>query len=241
MHAPTDAPASSADDADDAGGADGARLAAAAALRDLNHAFVGHDAPPAVFTEFRRRVVAETALIQTGPRRDRLALMAAARLAASAATPDTAPPFGGGGLPNSGYEDRAVAGAANPMSIGFDQRDDLPSEGEDITTQFVLRKGFEGAPGRAHGGVVAAAFDDITGWVIAQIRQPAFTGELTVRFEAPVPVDTELVVTTRLADRDGRKLYITAEMTAHDRLVATCKATYITVDPSIFAGAPDPR
>jgi acyl-coenzyme A thioesterase PaaI-like protein len=127
------------------------------------------------------------------------------------------------------------------MSIGFDRRDDLPDEGEDITTQFVLRKGFEGAPGRAHGGMVAAAFDDITGWVIAQIRQPAFTGELTVRFEAPVPVDTEFVVTTRLAGRDGRKLYITAEMTAHGQLVATCKATYITVDPSIFAGAPDPR
>ena len=41
--------------------------------------------------------------------------------------------------------------------------------------------------------------------------------------------------------RERRKLFITAEMSAADAVVATCKATYITVDPSIFAGAPDPR
>ena len=41
--------------------------------------------------------------------------------------------------------------------------------------------------------------------------------------------------------RDGRKLFITAEAKDGEQIVATCKATYITVDPSRFAGAPDPR
>jgi hypothetical protein len=36
-------------------------------------------------------------------------------------------------------------------------------------------------------------------------------------------------------------LFITAEMLASDLVVATCKATYITVDPSVFAVAPEPR
>jgi acyl-coenzyme A thioesterase PaaI-like protein len=105
----------------------------------------------------------------------------------------------------------------------------------------ILHPAFEGAPGRAHGGIVSAVFDDVTGFVIGFIGEPAFTGELTVRFVAPVPVEEELTIKARLVGRERRKLYITAEATAGDEVVATCKATYITVDPSMFAGAPDPR
>ena len=76
---------------------------------------------------------------------------------------------------------------------------------------------------------------------LGQLREPAFTVEIGVRFESPVPVNTDLVVRTRLVGRERRKLFITAEMHAGDDLVATCRATYVTVDPSVFAGAPDPR
>ena len=78
----------------------------------------------------------------------------------------------------------------------------------------MLRRAFEGAPGRAHGGIVAAAFDDVTGFVIGQLREPAFTGELTVRYLAPVPVDEPLEMRARLEGRERRKLFITAEARA---------------------------
>ena len=106
----------------------------------------------------------------------------------------------------------------------------------------MLRRAFEGAPGRAHGGIVAAAFDDVTGFVIGKLQEPAFTGELTVRYLAPVPVDETLEIRARLDGRERRKLFISAEMRTGARaVVATCRAIYITVDPSLFAGAPDPR
>ena len=115
----------------------------------------------------------------------------------------------------------------------------MPSPYEDIVVALTLRKAFQGAPGRAHGGIVAAAFDDLTGWVIGRLGEPAFTGEITVRFQAPVPIDERVEIRTRLVDRDGRKLYITAEMTASNgAVIAICRATYITVDPSAFAGIP---
>ena len=110
-----------------------------------------------------------------------------------------------------------------------------------MVARVVLRRAFEGAPGRAHGGIVAAAFDDVTGFVIGQIREPAFTGELTVRYLAPVPVDEPLEMRARLEGRERRKLFITAEAHAGELLVATCRAIYITVDPTKFAGFPDPR
>ena len=206
------------------------RLAAAAALRDLSHAFVGHDGDDAVWRAIREDATRHAAALRQGNRRDRLALMKAAR--------DGAPEgsFVAGG-PGSGFEDRAVAGRANPTSVDLDVR----FEPDGVVADVVLHRAFEGAPSRAHGGIVAAVFDDVTGFVIGQLGEPAFTGELTVRFVAPVPVEEPLVIRARLDGRERRKLFITAEATAGDVVVATCKAIYITVDPSIFAGSPDPR
>ena len=140
-------------------------------------------------------------------------------------------------MAGSGFEDRAVGGLANPTAVDYDVR----FEPDEVIANVTLRRAFEGAPGRAHGGIVAAAFDDVTGFVIGQLREPSFTGELTVRYLAPVPVDTPLEMRARLTGRERRKLFIEAEASAGDKVVATCKAIYITVDPSMFAGFPDPR
>ncbi len=209
------------------------RLRAAAALRDLNHAFVAHDRDDDGLLDLATMCDAEAAAMRSGPRRDRLALMQRAREAAGQVIPTAADD-----RPVSGFEDRAVAGRANPTSIDLDVRFD---DGE-VVADVLLRPAFEGAPGRAHGGIVAAAFDDITGFVIGMLQEPAFTGELTVRFVRPVPVEERLVIRSRLVSRERRKLFITAEAVAADGgVVATCRATYITVDPALFAGAPDPR
>ena len=45
----------------------------------------------------------------------------------------------------------------------------------------------------------------------------------------------------RLVGTERRKIFIEAEARAGEKVVATCKAIYIAVDPSMFAGAPDPR
>ena len=47
--------------------------------------------------------------------------------------------------------------------------------------------------------------------MIAQIQEPAFTGELTVRYLAPVPVDEPLEIRARLDGRERRKLFISGE------------------------------
>jgi acyl-coenzyme A thioesterase PaaI-like protein len=205
------------------------RTEAAAALRDLAHAFVGHEADETTLAALRDWASDQTAVLDRGAARNRSLLMQRARDAASAG--EWRPASG------AGFEDRAVAGHANPTSIVFDTW----QEGDTIVADIILDAAFEGAPGRAHGGVVAAAFDDFTGAVIGTLSEPAFTGELTIRFVAPVPVHRPLRLRTWLDSRDGRKLHIHADAHDGDQLVATCKAIYITVDPSVFAAAPDPR
>ncbi len=210
-----------------------ARLDAAAAMRDLNHAFVAHDRDLPGLRELEATAAREAETMRRGARRNRLAMMRAAR----EALPDGSNTFVAAGGPGSGFEDRAVGGRGNPTGVDLE----VDGEGDEIVATVVLHRGFEGAPGRAHGGIVSAVFDDITGFVIGRVGEPAFTGELTVRFVAPVPVEEPLTIRTRLESRERRKIFITAEATAGGEVVATCKATYITVDPAIFAGAPDPR
>lgn len=213
------------------------RTAAAAALRDLNHAFIGHDADDEQLGAVVAAAEAATAALRAGPGRDRLARMQAAiDLARSTAENDEAVVFPAA-TPGSGFADRAVGGEANPTSIDLD----VAFEGDEVVAEVVLRRAFEGAPGRAHGGIVAAAFDDVTGFVIGMLREPAFTGELTVRFHSPVPVEETLRIVARLDGRERRKLFISAEAHAGDLLVASCHAIYITVDPAKFAGALEPR
>ena len=200
-----------------------ARSTAAAALRDLNHAFAAHDPDDDVLASLTGDAGRLTQQIAGAARRDRMALM---RRRAEGSIM--------GGL---GFEDRAVGGHANPTSVDVEVR----YEGDEVVADVVLRRAFEGAPGRAHGGIVAAAFDDVTGFVIGKLQEPAFTGELTVRYLAPVPVEEPLEIRARLDGSERRKLFISADARHRDEVVAMCRAIYIKVDPSRFAGAPDPR
>jgi acyl-coenzyme A thioesterase PaaI-like protein len=200
-----------------------ARARAAASLRALNHAFAAHDPSDDALASIAHAADELTLVVDGTPARDRLALMRSST--------------DGSILGGSGFEDRAVGGWSNPTGVELEVRFD----DKDVIADVVLRRAFEGAPGRAHGGIVAAAFDDVTGFVIGRLQEPAFTGELTVRYLAAVPVDEPLEIRARLDGRERRKLFISAELRAGDALVATCRATYITVDLSRFAGAPDPR
>jgi acyl-coenzyme A thioesterase PaaI-like protein len=202
------------------------RSAAAANLRALAHSFAEHDADDAILTEIADTAVTLARRVDETPARDRLQLM---RRGIEAS------------LMGLGFEDRAVGGRSNPTAVELDVPYDAAETGGEIIADVVLRRAFEGAPGRAHGGIVAAAFDDVTGFVIAQLQEPAFTGELTVRYLAPVPVDEALEIRARLDGRERRKLFISGEVRVGDAIIATCRAIYITVDPGLFAQAPDPR
>jgi acyl-coenzyme A thioesterase PaaI-like protein len=206
---------------------DDRRVVAAAALRELSHTFAERDPDAEALASLAAFAQEQVDLLRAAPARDRLALMRAAIDIAHFADDDV----------RSGFSDRAVAGATNPMSADLD----VEFVGDEVVARVVLRRAFEGAPGRAHGGIVAAVFDDVTGYVIGLLQEPAFTGELTVRYVAPVPVDKPLEMRARLVGRERRKLFITGEAHDGDALVATCRATYITVDPALFRGAPDPR
>ena len=129
------------------------------------------------------------------------------------------------------YPDCVVSGPANPMGIAITCRRD----GDDALATVQFGPAFEGAPGRAHGGIVAAVFDDVMGFVLSMVQTPAFTGRLTVSYLAPTPLGTELEFRARLRERDGRKLWIDGEAVADGKRFAEAEGLFISVPPERFS------
>jgi acyl-coenzyme A thioesterase PaaI-like protein len=124
------------------------------------------------------------------------------------------------------FPDCVVSGDANPMGLDIQ----FFREGDEAVSHAVLGPAFEGAPNRAHGGVVAAVFDDLMGFVLTIHESPAYTAELTVRYRRPTPVGEEIEFRSRLVDRKGRRLHIVAEATDKSGTkIATADGLFITI------------
>lgn len=123
----------------------------------------------------------------------------------------------------STHEFRPFSGPGSPWGTNIVvRRSDAGVEG-----LVTLGAGHEGAPGRSHGGIVAGLLDDISGYVLHTEQTAAFTGELTVRYEAPMPLHVPLVLKAWLDNAMGRKLFIVAEVWHGQQRIAFSRGTFI--------------
>ena len=128
------------------------------------------------------------------------------------------------------FADSVVSGGANPMGLNAT----LWREGEVAFMEATFEKAFEGAPGRAHGGIVAALIDETMGLVMSIQGLVAFTVQLDVSYRAPTPVFRPIVSKGWLEKREGRKLYINCEVIDGDVVCAEAKGIFVSVDPAKF-------
>ncbi|MFI9644830.1 PaaI family thioesterase [Streptomyces sp. NPDC052040] len=80
-------------------------------------------------------------------------------------------------------------------------------EGVSLTAEFTVRPAHQGAPGLAHGGVLATALDETLGSLNWLLRTVAVTGRLETDFVRPVPVGTVLYLEAEVTAVAGRKIY----------------------------------
>lgn len=198
-----------------------ARVAAAAEARRLGHALVAADADDATFAKVEALLVEANAVLHAVPHLPR-PVFDPARLEQARRDPDLS------GL--DAMADRAVAGPANPTSVEIRSR--IVPGG--ATAEVVFGPAFEGAPGRTHGGIVAAVFDDLLGAAMAGTQAIGFTGRLTVHYRAPVPIETEIAFRLHTGAREGRKLHVHGDARLDDRVLATADALMVLVDAEHF-------
>lgn len=217
-----------------------ARIDAALALRRLAHAIVGHRADIATLHRIAQAADTLAIEIETQPERSRLAeLLENPRFAQAMASGSLSTVIEDGAFVDL-FHDSPVSGSANPLSMGLRIRRD----GDEAVGAVVLDKGWQGAPGRGHGGVVAACIDETIGGLLPIIGTFAFTGELALRYLAPCPLGAPLEFRARLDDRAGRKLYISATGQGPDGVFVESTSTFIAVPldhiPVLGDHTPDP-
>jgi uncharacterized protein (TIGR00369 family) len=105
-----------------------------------------------------------------------------------------------------------------------------------VETDLVCTEEHEGGPGVAHGGWTAGVLDEVLGHVPMLHKQLAVTGQLSVNFVKPVPVDRPLRARAWVERKEGHRWYVAAEvtLTATGALLATGHAVMVARDPGHF-------
>jgi len=200
-----------------------ARAHAGRALRDIGHALVGHHASIDLLAEIARALDDLAHRLDAGSNRTRSEVRTDGEVGE--------PPPDGSVM--TSYDERPISGRSSPWGLDIEVRRD----GDEVVAALILRAAHEGAPGRSHGGIVAALFDDVYGFILQARAQVAFTGELWLRYEAGVPIGEPLSCRVRLDRQEGRKLYMSGELAieATRQVLTRSTATFIAIDQTSAA------
>jgi uncharacterized protein (TIGR00369 family) len=111
-----------------------------------------------------------------------------------------------------------------------------------LEATHVFPERFQGAPGIAHGGLVATLLDEACGQVARLVVSPSVTSRLELRYLAPVPVEEGLRVTAEITEAEERRVVAEASVQDESGLVlAHARAECTHVRPEHFLSTPKGR
>ncbi|MCP4006253.1 MAG: PaaI family thioesterase [bacterium] len=126
------------------------------------------------------------------------------------------------------FDQSPMIGLANPLAPPLRIFETGERTAEALGT---FGSAYEGPPGSLHGGFVAAAFDEVLGFVQSLSGSPGFTGTLTVRYRSPTPLHTELRFKAEYLRMEGRKIYTEAQLFGEGVLCAEAEGLFISMRP----------
>lgn len=117
---------------------------------------------------------------------------------------------------------------APPISYEYDA-DDLT-----VVGRCTMHVGYQGPPGRVHGGHVAAILDDVLGRTRYFTGRHCVTGTLNIRYEKATMLGQELVVHARITEMHDRKFIVTGEVTCGGEVAARAEAVFVFLSDEKF-------
>lgn len=129
------------------------------------------------------------------------------------------------------FDQSPMIGLANPLAPPITISQTGP---ESALGRVTFGSAYEGPPGCVHGGFVAAAFDEVLGFVQSLGKRPGMTGTLTIRYRRPTPLHTPLAFEAKLLRTEGRKIFTEARVTADGTLCAEADAIFVSIAPERF-------
>lgn len=128
------------------------------------------------------------------------------------------------------FDHSPLIGIANPLAPPMSIRE---IDGV-IVAEANFGLAYEGPPGCVHGGYVAAAFDEVLGATQSLSGAPGMTGTLSIRYESPTPLKSDLRFEGRLVGVERRKIFVEGSCFAGDRLTATATGIFISMQAGTF-------
>jgi acyl-coenzyme A thioesterase PaaI-like protein len=111
-------------------------------------------------------------------------------------------------------------------------------QADTVRTKLVLPRHLNGYKMIAHGGVLAGLLDETMGWAatVFSSRHPFYvTGELTIKYLHPVPIEEEIEIIARLHKDGGRIAYCQAELRHQGKECLRARGKFLPLSPEATA------
>lgn len=113
-------------------------------------------------------------------------------------------------------------------------------KGDEVVCEWMPRPHHQAAEGFLNGGIVGALLDCHSNWAAIahmmktrDLSEPpsTVTANFQVKFLRPTPVDNPVKLVARVIELDGNRAVVESELLAHDEVCATCRGTFVEVQP----------
>ncbi|HOB71552.1 MAG TPA: PaaI family thioesterase [bacterium] len=90
---------------------------------------------------------------------------------------------------------------------------------------------FCGWEGIVHGGITSTVLDEIMAYAAFTVYKSGVTGEITVRFRKPIPVESEVLIEGFVESVKGRICYAKGQITLNGEIMAESTGKMVMVKP----------
>ncbi len=91
------------------------------------------------------------------------------------------------------------------------------TETDYFSAEYTFSAHQQGPPGVAHGGAIASLLDEAMTAAAFEVEQrPAFTVNLNINYQQPVPLETPVMIRAFVERRERRKLFLKAALLLPD-------------------------
>lgn len=129
-----------------------------------------------------------------------------------------------------------VCGVENPSGLHMRFYE---TETDEVLANYTIPAQFQGYPGIAHGGIIAAMLDEVGSRTFFRGDPPRLvvTAKMNVRYRRPVPTGVELRLTGKRVSDNGRVCLASGQIYHPDgSLLAEAELTLVEVQPDFFGG-----
>jgi acyl-coenzyme A thioesterase PaaI-like protein len=114
------------------------------------------------------------------------------------------------------------------------------ARGDEVVADWMPAPYQEAFPGMLNGGIIGTLLDCHSNWAAtyhlmkrAGATHPpcTVTADYSIRLLRPTPTDAPVHLTARVVESTDDRCVVEAELTAHDKVCATCRGTFVAVKP----------